>query len=167
MSEEGLERFRVGIVTVSDTRTLETDESGPLVRDLLGKMGFRSFVHEIVKDEEEAIVEVLERLCRECDLVVTTGGTGLSPRDVTPEATLKVVDKRVWGLEEQLRREGCEETPYAVLSRGVVGCRGKTLVVNLPGSPSGVRRGIAVLGRVLEHALSQLRGDRGHSHSSR
>jgi molybdopterin adenylyltransferase len=162
MSAEGLARFRVGILTVSDTRTLETDESGMLLENLLEGMGFRNFVRKLVRDEEEAIVEALLKLCEECDVVVTTGGTGLAPRDVTPEATMKVIDKRVWGLEEQLRREGSEETPYAVLSRGVVGCRGQTLVVNLPGSPAGVRRGALVLGRVVEHALRQLKGETGH-----
>ncbi len=162
MSAESLAQFRVGVLTISDTRTRETDESGTLLRSLLEEMGFRDFVRALVRDEEDAIVRVLLRLCGECDLVLTTGGTGLAPRDVTPEATLKVIEKRIWGIEERLRCEGYKETPYAVLSRGVAGCKGRTLIINLPGSPSGVRSGVEALKPILEHALRQLKGEREH-----
>jgi len=136
------------------------DASGPLLADLLRKMGAEVVSQTIVPDEQAEIEHALTRLADEeqVDLVVTTGGTGPAPRDVTPEATLAVIEREVPGLAEVLRFEGYRRTPLAVISRGVAGTRGQTLVVNLPGSPRAVREGMETLTPILPHAIKMLRG---------
>ena len=158
------ERRRALVVTVSDrsSRGERPDTGGPLLAGLLADLGLDVGEVVLVPDEVDAVRAALRAAAGAYDLVVTTGGTGLSPRDVTPEATAPLLDRRVPGLEEALRAYGAPAVPTAVLSRGVVGTIGRTLVVNLPGSTGGVRDGIAVLAPVLEHALAQLAGGGDH-----
>jgi molybdopterin adenylyltransferase len=157
-----LEPIRASVVTVSDKGYAgeREDASGPLLADLLRKMGTEIVSQTIVPDERVEIERVLIMLADEAqvDLVVTTGGTGPAPRDITPEATQAVIEREVPGLAELLRFEGYRKTPLAVISRGVAGIRGQTLVVNLPGSPRAVREGMETLAPILPHAIKMLRG---------
>jgi molybdenum cofactor biosynthesis protein B len=154
---------RALVITVSDrsSRGERPDTGGPLLAGLLADLGLDVDDVVVVPDDVDAVQAAL-RAAAAYDLVVTTGGTGLAPRDVTPEATGPLLDRRVPGLEEALRARGAATVPTAVLSRGLVGTRGRTLVVNLPGSTGGVRDGVAVLAPVLEHALAQLAGGGDH-----
>ena len=155
---------RAVVVTVSDrsSRGERADTGGPLLAGLLADLGLDVGEVVLVPDDVDALQDALRAAAGAYDLVVTTGGTGLSPRDVTPEATAPLLDRRVPGLEEALRARGAAAVPTAVLSRGLVGTLGRTLVVNLPGSTGGVRDGVAVLAPVLEHALAQLAGGGDH-----
>lgn len=152
---------RALVLTVSDRSHggLRHDESGPLLADLLRGLGFTVGDVEVVADDRDRIVAALRAaVAADLDLVVTTGGTGLAPRDVTPEATLAVVDRQAPGLAEALRQHNRAAVPTTILSRAVAGMAGRTLVVNLPGSPSAVRDGVQVLAPVVGHAVAQLRG---------
>lgn len=157
-----MKRIRAAVITVSDKSHAgqREDVSGPLLADLLRKMGADVVSQTIVPDERAEIERLLIRLAGEqrVDLVVTTGGTGPAPRDVTPEATLAVIEREMPGLSEMLRFEGYRTTPLAVISRGVAGMRAGTLIVNLPGSPKAVREGMEVLAPILPHAIQMLRG---------
>ncbi len=157
-----MEAIRAGVVTVSDQGFAGTrpDASGPLLVQLLEQFGAEVLEQVIVPDECAEIEPVLMRLADEAqlDLVLTTGGTGLAPRDVTPEATLAVIERAAPGIAELLRLEGYRHTPLAVLSRGVAGIRGQTLIINLPGSPRAVREAMAALRPILSHAIQMLRG---------
>lgn len=157
--------IRVGIITVSDkaARGEREDRGGPAVRELLATFGGTAVEAVIVPDEVERIQAELRRLAddRRLDLVFTTGGTGLAPRDVTPQATLEVLDYEVPGLAEAMRAASRAVTPAAMLSRMVAGVRGRTLIVNLPGSPKGVRECLAVIAPALPHAVETLRGEVG------
>ena len=157
--------FRVGILTVSDkgARGQRVDTSGAAMRELLGGLEAQVERYEVVPDEREVIAGRLRVWADEdrLDLILTSGGTGLSPRDVTPEATLAVVDRLVPGMAEAMRQAGLAQTPMAMLSRAVVGVRGRTLIVNLPGSERGVRQNLEQLLPVLSHALDTLRGEAG------
>ena len=150
------------VITISDKGHvgLREDKSGPLLQEMLGEMGFTVPVYRIVPDEQEQIADMLRELADggAVDLIVTTGGTGPAPRDVTPEATLAVIEREMPGLAELLRFEGVKRTPLAVLSRGVAGIRKDTLIINLAGSPKAVREGIEILTPVLPHALQMLKG---------
>jgi molybdopterin adenylyltransferase len=161
MTEE--QAIRAGVVTVSDKAAAgeREDASGPLLSGLLRKMGVRVVAQNIVPDEPEQIKRVLTHLTDvvEVDLVITTGGTGLTPRDVTPEATRGLIEREVPGLAEALRFEGYQKTPLAALSRGVTGIRRKTLIINLPGSPKAVQEGMETLTPLLPHAIQMLRGE--------
>jgi molybdenum cofactor synthesis domain-containing protein len=153
------------VVTVSDRAHagVYPDRSGPLLAAHLDRLGFAVAATRVVPDVREQIVAVLRAAVEAgADLVVTTGGTGLAPRDVTPEATREVIDREVPGLAEALRAAGREKVPTAILSRGLAGVCGTTLVVNLPGSTGGVRDGVAVLGTVVGHAVAQIRGEGAH-----
>lgn len=154
--------IRAAVLTVSDrsARGERADESGPLLAELLKEAGATVVVQEIVSDESGPLVEKLIELTgrEDLNLILTTGGTGLSPRDNTPEATRSVVEREVPGIAEAMRAESLSKTPTAMLSRGVCGVRGGALVVNLPGSPKAVRECFAVLSPVLAHAVSQLAG---------
>jgi molybdenum cofactor synthesis domain-containing protein len=155
--------IRAGVVTVSDKGHAgeREDASGPLLASLLQKMGAEVARQEIVPDERPEIERVLVELADEAqvDLVVTTGGTGLTPRDVTPEATLAAIEREAPGLAEVLRSEGYHRTPLAVLSRGVAGVRGRTLIVNLPGSPKAAVECLEVFLPAMKHAVETLRGE--------
>ncbi|MFQ6101576.1 MAG: molybdopterin adenylyltransferase [Anaerolineae bacterium] len=157
-----MEPIRAGVVTVSDTGYAgeREDGSGPMLADLLRKMDAEVVSQMIVPDERAEIERVLIALADESqvDLVVTTGGTGPAPRDVTPEATQAVIEREMPGLAEALRFEGYHKTPLAVISRGVAGIRGRTLIINLPGSPRAVREGMETLTPILPHAVKILRG---------
>lgn len=154
--------IRLGVLTVSDacSRGEREDLSGAAITAWASARGYETVARSVVPDEVARITPLLLSWCDEMDLdlVVSTGGTGVAPRDVTPEATRAVIERDVPGLAEQLRRCGLESTPYAALSRGMVGVRGRTLLVNLPGSPGGVRDGLGVLDGVVEHACALLRG---------
>lgn len=154
--------IRAAVLTVSDrsARGERADESGPVLAELLREAGATVVVQEIVSDELEPLAGKLRELAERADvnLVVTTGGTGLGPRDNTPEATRSIVEREVPGICEAMRAETLKQTPTAVLSRAVCGTRSGALVVNLPGSPKGVRECFAVIRPVLAHAVSQLAG---------
>jgi molybdopterin adenylyltransferase len=154
---------RVAVLTVSDgvAAGVREDLSGQVLADRLAAAGHTVVWRGLVADERAAIARALERLCDddEADLVLTTGGTGFAPRDVTPEATLAVLERLSPGVDQALRADALERFPHGMLSRGVSGTRGRTFVVNLPGSPKACAEGLAVLAPVLEHAISLLRAE--------
>lgn len=152
---------RAAVVTISDRSHggLRADASGPLLASLLTELGCEVSPIVVVPDEASAIAAAVTSAAPDHDLVVTTGGTGLSPRDVTPESVLPLLHKQIPGLAEALRRENQEAVPTTILSRAVAGTIGSCLVVTLPGSTGGVRDGVAVLAPVLGHAIGQLRGE--------
>jgi molybdenum cofactor synthesis domain-containing protein len=152
---------RACVITVSDRSHggVRHDSSGPLLSELLAAQGFDLGEVVVVPDEVEEIETALRAAVDDAvDLVATTGGTGFSPRDVTPEATRRVIDREAPGLAEALRQHRRDVVPTTILSRAVTGIAGSTLVVNLPGSTGGVRDGVAVLAPVIGHAIAQLRG---------
>jgi molybdenum cofactor synthesis domain-containing protein len=154
--------IRAAVLTVSDrsARGEREDESGPVLAELLREAGATVVAQEVVSDESEPLAGKLREFADRADvnLVMTTGGTGLSPRDNTPEATRSIIEREVPGISEAMRAETLKQTPTAVLSRAVCGTRSGALVVNLPGSPKGVRECFAVIRPVLAHAVSQLAG---------
>lgn len=155
--------FRVAILTLSDkgSKGERDDASGPLIQEMVKALPGQVIHYEIIPDEKALIIEALKKSADQlrADLILTTGGTGLSPRDVTPDATLAVIDKEVPGFAEAMRAESLKKTPHAMISRAVVGIRGASLIVNLPGSPKSVRENLSVILPALPHALSKLKGD--------
>ena len=154
--------MKAAVLTVSDgvARGERQDESGAELGRLLADAGY-DVVRRVVADERSEIAEAIEELSDEAQLVLTTGGTGVAPRDVTPEATASVLERQVPGIAEALRADAARRTPHGLLSRGVAGIRGSALVVNLPGSPGGCRDGFAVLREALPHALRLVAGEHG------
>ena len=157
--------MRAAVLTVSDRVHAgeREDASGDLLEGLLREDGF-DVVRRLVPDERETIAAAIAELADDSLLVLTTGGTGFAPRDVTPEATASVIEREAPGIAEAIRSDALERTPHALLSRGRAGLRGATLVVNLPGSPGGCRDGFAVLRPALRHGLELATGDRSTAH---
>lgn len=156
-------RWRVGILTLSDkgARGEREDLSGAVIRELLDPAVFAVSEYAVIPDDQETIVATLVAWVDEkkLDLVLTTGGTGVAPRDVTPEATRAVIEREVPGMAEAMRWASLQKTPHAVISRAVAGIRRQTLIVNLPGSPKAVRENLAVLLPALAHAIEKIQGD--------
>lgn len=160
MSSEVL--FRIGVLTLSDkgSRGERVDESGRVAREMVAHLGTVER-YQVIADDEESIVRVLVQWVDEdrLDLILTTGGTGLTERDVTPEATARVLERQVPGMAEAMRAASLLKTPNAMLSRALAGVRRRTLIINLPGSPKGVRENLEVVLPALPHGLAKLKGD--------
>lgn len=155
--------FTVGILTVSDKGAVgkREDASGLLLHQLVDQLPGKVTVYQVVPDEKEIIQNQLISFCDRwnVDLVLTTGGTGVSPRDVTPDATEKVIDRLIPGMGEIMRVEGYKKNPRSIISRGIAGIRKKTLIINLPGSPRAVRENFEILLPALSHAIEKMKGD--------
>lgn len=156
--------IKAAIVTVSDTRKPENDLSGKRLAELLWSVGGEIIETLIVSDDLEHLRNTLYTLTEREDinLIITTGGTGFGPRDNTPEATRSVIEREALGLAEAMRRETAAKTPMAMLSRGICGIRGNTLIINLPGSPKGVEECFEVIRPVLKHAIDLINGNTKH-----
>ncbi|HLK19855.1 MAG TPA: MogA/MoaB family molybdenum cofactor biosynthesis protein [Bryobacteraceae bacterium] len=158
--------IRAAIVTISDSVVAGTreDRSGAVLRERAESLGWQVTAHESVPDEVDRIAGVLKKLADsgEISLVLTTGGTGVSARDVTPEATRTVIEREIPGLGEAMRWEGRKITPFAVLSRSMAGTRGRTLIVNLPGSPKGAVESLDAISKLVPHIVNLIEGRTGH-----
>ena len=155
---------KVAVVTVSDSvaRGQRTDRSGPATVEVLRQHGFDVTQERAVVDDQDEIERTLIQLSEQVQLIVTTGGTGIADRDVTPEATRAVCSKLIDGIPQKMRADGMENTEYAILSRGLCGIRGRTLILNLPGSPAGAVDSLQSVIEILPHALDLLAGKTGH-----
>ncbi|WP_115788078.1 MogA/MoaB family molybdenum cofactor biosynthesis protein [Arthrobacter silvisoli] len=163
--EPGVHGPRKAGVVIASTRAaagIYRDETGPVIEDWLAEHGFETFPAMVVPDGEPVGAAIRALLSQEPAVIITSGGTGLSPDDRTPEVTLPLLDREIPGIMEGMRRAGAAKTPLALLSRGHAGTAGRTFIVNLPGSPKGVMDGLAVLDPVLSHLCEQLEGSHGH-----
>jgi molybdopterin adenylyltransferase len=154
--------IRVIAVTVSDSRGIKDDISGDVLVECLNAIGAEIVERIIVSDDREMLIAALTRGAENANLIVTTGGTGFAPRDNTPEATRQVIEREAPGLAEAMRQKTLENTPMAMLSRGICGIRGKCLIINLPGSPKAVRECFEVIKPVLTHAINLIDGITQH-----
>ncbi len=158
--------IKAAVITVSDrcARGEQEDLSGPVLVELIREAGAEVITHEVLSDDLEPLADILRKFADRPDvnLIVTTGGTGFAPRDNTPEATLHVIEREAPGLAEAMRAESLKHTPMAMVSRGVCGIRSGSLIVNLPGSPKGVRESFAVIRPVLNHAVALLAEKTSH-----
>lgn len=156
-------RIRTAVITLSDkgARGEREDESGKIIREMIAGIDAIAVHYEILPDEQSLISETLRRLADSgnIDLILTTGGTGVAPRDVTPEATRAVIDRELPGMAEAMRAESFKKTHHAIISRAVTGIRKQTLIVNLPGSPKAVRENLAVVLASIPHAIEKIKGD--------
>ncbi len=156
--------MKIGIITVSDSCSVKKreDKSGPLIRQMVESLG-KVIKYEIIPDEKDSISQTIKEAVDQlkADLVLTTGGTGVSFRDVTPEATREVVEKEIPGFGEFMRQKSFKTTPLAVLSRATAGTRGKSLIINLPGSPKAVKECLEIILPVIPHCLDMIKG-KGH-----
>lgn len=156
--------FKVAVITVSDrcSRGESIDRSGPVLKALLEEDGYSDILTFLIPDEAEELEKLLIRLADEekCSLILTSGGTGFAPRDVTPEATVKVLDRMAPGIAEAIRAESLKITPHAMLSRAVSGIRGRTLIINLPGSPNACKEAFELIKGALVHGLGLLSGEK-------
>jgi len=155
--------INAGILTISDkgSQGKREDISGIEIQKMIQGLPAKIAAYEIIPDEKEIIKEKLIDYAdkKGFDLIITTGGTGVSPRDVTPDATLEVIEKEIPGMAEAMRQESLKKTPHAMISRAVTGIRKHSLIINLPGSPRGARENLAVILPALPHALSKIKGD--------
>ena len=155
--------YRVGIITASDkgSRGERVDESGAKIKEVVGEFGYEVKFYKVLPDDKDVLAEEMKSLCdkNEVDLILTTGGTGLSMRDVTPEATLKVATRLVPGISEAIRYESMKYTNRAMLSRGASVIRNNTLIINLPGSVKAVKESLDIIIDPLHHGLEILKGD--------
>ncbi|MEF9425749.1 MAG: MogA/MoaB family molybdenum cofactor biosynthesis protein [Candidatus Mariimomonas ferrooxydans] len=152
----------VAVLTLSDkgSKGIRKDKSGPLIAKIIKKIDGKVVNYDILPDEKTLIKKRLLSLCNKVDLILTTGGTGLSPRDVTPEATLGVINREIPGITEVMRYRGLKKTPFAMISRAVAGTRGKTLIINLPGSPRAVAENLKIILPVIPHAVEKIKGSK-------
>jgi len=157
-------KLKIGIITISNTRTIESDRSGPAVVHELKILGFTNFETALVKDDVPMIQSELLRMSEICAAIFTSGGTGFSPPDVTPEATLQVIERQANSISEFMRSEGLKHSSYSHLSRGICGIRGKCLIVNLPGSPKASTESLVSIAHLLEPIISQLQGEPCSAH---
>jgi molybdopterin adenylyltransferase len=152
----------IAVLTLSDkgAKGQREDKSGPAIAEMLKGLGEVKY-YDILPDERDLIKQRLLEYVNKVDLILTTGGTGLSPRDVTPEATIDVIEREIPGIAEAMRMEGLKKTNRSMLSRAVAGIRGQTLIINLPGSPAAVRENLEVIIDVIPHAIEKIKGDQG------
>jgi len=154
--------IRAGILTMSDkgSRGEREDISGKVIMEMIGDLPSEVAAYEVIPDEFDVIQERLVEFSdiKKLDLIVTTGGTGVSPRDVTPDATREILERELPGMAEAMRAESLKKTPYAMVSRAVCGVRGETLIINLPGSPKSVRENLAVLLPAINHTVEKIKG---------
>jgi molybdopterin adenylyltransferase len=152
--------IKVAILTLSDkgSKGERDDKSGPAIEKIIRKIDASVVSYEIIADDKSKIKRKLISLSKKADLILTTGGTGVSPRDVTPDATREVIDYEIPGIAEAMRIEGLKKTPFAMISRAIAGVRGKTLIINLPGSPKAVKENLSVILPILPHTIDKLHG---------
>lgn len=155
--------FSAGIITVSDkgSQGKREDKSGPVIAELLAGAAISIRKTIIIPDEIDQIAEAIVQFAdiEKLELILTTGGTGVSPRDLTPDATLKVLDKEIPGMAEAMRASSMKVTPHAMISRAVAGIRGQSLIINLPGSPKGAKENLSVVMPALRHTMEKIQGD--------
>jgi len=152
--------IKVAVLTLSDkgSKGQRNDTSGPAIEKLVKKIGAQAVSYDILPDEKALIKKKLISLCKKADLILTTGGTGVSPRDVTPDATKEVIQYEIPGIAEAMRAASLKKTPYAMISRAVAGVRGETVIINLPGSPKAVKENLTVILPVLSHVIEKIKG---------
>jgi molybdopterin adenylyltransferase len=155
--------FTAAVLTLSDKGSLgeREDLSGKILAEMLARIGGRIETYVVLPDDRQLIEDKLTYYADQygVDVIATTGGTGVGPRDVTPDATRAVIEKEIPGMAEAMRLAGLQKTPFAMISRAIVGCRGKTLIINLPGSPKGVRENLEAILQAIPHAVEKLKGD--------